>query len=532
VFTFKQHIIRRLAVALGVVIVAWLLPAGCIQNDLPYPNIQANFTSFQAEYMLGAAQIDSINRIVNITLGEEADISAVRVTGFELSPAGAAVASELPAVIDLSESYAVTLELYRSYRWIIKATQTIERTFSISGQVGASVIDVPGRRVIAYVPSGTDLTKIHVDSVKLGSVNEFMAPNLNGRTVDFSSPIRVAVTDYDRTATWTIYVVETDVAVSVTSVDAWTRVAWLYGSAEAGKDNGFEYRATTDSDWTRVPADWITTTGGSFHARLKNLQPETAYEARAYSDSDVSAVATFTTGSEQQMPNTGFDSWWLDGKVWNPWSEDGSSFWDTGNKGATTLGASNSVPTSDTYSGSGQAAMLQSKFVGIATVGKLAAGNIFSGTYVRTDGTNGILNFGREFTQRPTRLTGYMKYECAEISSVGTDSEYQSWKGRPDTANIYIALADWSAPLEVRTNPKNRQLFDPNGDGIIAYGSVQYGETIANYVKFSIELNYRSTSRVPCYILVVASASKYGDFFVGGNGSVLYIDDLKLEYDY
>jgi hypothetical protein len=521
-------------VALCAVIAAWLLPTGCIQNDLPYPNIQANFTSFRAEHMLGSAQIDSVNRIVSLTLGEEADITAVHITGFELSPAGSAVASDLPATIDLSQPYAVTLELYRSYQWIIKASQSIERLFNLSGQIGASVIDVPARRVIAYVPSGTDVTKLHVDSIKLGSVNEFMAPNLNGRTIDFSTPIRVAVTDYDRTASWTIYVVETDVAVSITSADAWTRVAWVYGSAEAGKNNGFEYRPAggSDSDWTRVPSDWITTSGGSFYARLKNLQPETAYEVRAYSDSDVSAITTITTGSEEQMPNTGLDSWWLDGKVWNPWSEDGTSFWDTGNKGATTLGASNSVPTTDTYSGTGQAAMLQSKFVGIATVGKLAAGNIFTGTYVRTDGTNGILNFGREFTQRPTRLTGYMKYECAEITSVGNDTEYQSWKGRPDTANIYIALADWSAPLEVRTNPKNRQLFDPNGDGIIAYGSVQYGETVANYTKFSIELNYRSTSRVPRYIVVVASASKYGDFFVGGNGSVLYVDDLKLEYDY
>ncbi|MDE5959041.1 MAG: PCMD domain-containing protein, partial [Muribaculaceae bacterium] len=72
----------------------------------------------------------------------------------------------------------------------------------------------------------------------------------------------------------------------------------------------------------------------------------------------------------------------------------------------------------------------------------------------------------------------------------------------------------------------------PDSPEVIAYGSVQYGETIEQWTKFDIELNYRSTSRVPNYILVVASASKYGDYFVGGNGSVLCIDNFKLEYDY
>ena len=66
-------------------------------------------------------------------------------------------------------------------------------------------------------------------------------------------------------------------------------------------------------------------------------------------------------------------------------------FWDTGNKGATTLGSSNTIPTGDTSNGTGKAAKLESRFVGVAGIGKFAAGNIFAGSYVRTDGTNGVL---------------------------------------------------------------------------------------------------------------------------------------------
>ncbi|MDE7471164.1 MAG: PCMD domain-containing protein, partial [Paramuribaculum sp.] len=45
-------------------------------------------------------------------------------------------------------------------------------------------------------------------------------------------------------------------------------------------------------------------------------------------------------------------------------------------------------------------------------------------------------------------------------------------------------------------------------------------------------LDYRSTSRVPNYIMIVASASKYGDFFTGGAGSTLLVKKLELIYDY
>ena len=67
---------------------------------------------------------------------------------------------------------------------------------------------------------------------------------------------------------------------------------------------------------------------------------------------------------------------------------------------------------------------------------------------------------------------------------------------------------------------------------MVAYGKIEYGETISQYIPFEFELDYRSTSRIPKYILITASASKYGDYFTGGAGSVLYLDDLELLYDY
>ena len=240
----------------------------------------------------------------------------------------------------------------------------------------------------------------------------------------------------------------------------------------------------------------------------------------------------FVTGSEPQMPNSDFDLWWLSKKVWNPWAEGGESYWDTGNKGAATMGQSNSIPSDQTVSGTGYCAELQSKFVGLGPVGKLASGSIFTGEYLRTDGTNGVLKFGRRFTSRPTRLTGYVRYSGAPISSIGSEPQFADWRDRPDTGNVYVALTSWADPLEVRTNPRDRQLFDPQDPGVIAYGRVEYTGDTDGWVPFSIDIDYRTTSVEPTHILVVAAASKWGDYFVGGSGSVMFIDDFKLEYDY
>ncbi len=511
-------------------IAATLLLVGCIKNDIPYPRIQPNFTAFVVEGQTQAANIDTINRTVTVFLGEGADIYNVRVDSFAISPGYLADSLALAGTLNLSSSLDVDLELYQTYTWTISASQTIERYFTVASQVGASVIDVPAHRVVAYVAEGCDLTKLQVQSIKLGSTESTMTPDLNGRIADFSHPVEVTVTDYGRETVWTIYVTTTDAAVTTSRVDAWTNVAWLYGEAEVGKDNGFEYRLASDDTWTRVPSDWVTHDGGSFTARLIHLLPETDYVARAYSDEDYGAEIPFTTESIAELPNGSMDNWWLDGKVWCPWAEGGTPYWDTGNKGATTLGSSNSVPTTDTSSGSGRAAMLQTKFVGIGVIGKLAAGNLFIGKYVRTDGTNGVLAFGQEFTLRPTYLKGYMKYHSAPISS--TTTGFTDWKDRPDTAAIWIALLDCDEPYEIRTNPSNRRVFDPNGPEVVAYGALNYGYDVTEYTPFTIELKYVATNRKPKYIVVVASASKYGDYFTGGDGSVLYVDDFVLEYDY
>ena len=55
--------------------------------------------------------------------------------------------------------------------------------------------------------------------------------------------------------------------------------------------------------------------------------------------------------------------------------------------------------------------------------------------------------------------------------------------------------------------------------------------TGGEYKEFTIELEYRDTERKPTYVLIVATASKYADYFTGGNGSTLYIDEFEFLFE-
>ena len=527
--------LRRLNAGWAARIVPGLLMifalGGCIKNDIPYPRIQPNFVTVEADGLLKPAEIDSANRLVTLVFDETVNIRSVEITSYTLTPGARLVEGNLDQPLDLSKYFICTLGLYQDYDWVIRGEQTIERYFTVENQVGASVIDVGGRRVKVEVSSANGgLKAVKVLTAKLGPAGSTVTPSLAGETIDLTSPLEVTLTAYGEDVTWTIFGEEVTSNVQTVRADAWTNVAWIYGAGIDGADNGVEYRLYGTQEWQKAPAGWITNTGGTFNARLTGLNPETDYEARAYSGEEFGETVRFTTGSIVQLPNSDFENWSENGKIWQPWAEGATPYWDTGNKGATTLGSSNVLPTNSTSTGTGRAAMLKTEFKGIGMIGKLAAGSIFAGVYLPTDGTNGILSFGREFTQRPTRLRGYFNYKTAPISK--TNTQFKDLMGEPDTCIVWCALIDAPQPFECRTNPNNLNLFNPSGADVIAYGKMQCGEDVPQYVPFEITLDYTSTSRVPRYILVVASSSKYGDYFTGGEGAVMCLDDLELLYDY
>lgn len=529
----------KTTIQLLIAIIATCCLSGCIKNDIPYPRIPQEILALAAEGEVSPSVIDAESLTATITLGEDVNIRKVKFTEFEYTDGAECNENLLEGTYDLSKPISVTLRKYQSYQWIIEARQTIDRYFTIEGQIGESVIDVPGRRIIVTIPDNLNLKQLKVTSIKLGPAGlTSVTPDVKaGDIMDFTRPLRLEVKYFDRTEQWSIYIQISEILVSTTAVDPWSQVIWAYGAGPDDALNGFEYRKKGDTDWILVPDNLVTHKGGAFSCHIPHLTPLTPYEVRAFTkigeDCRYGNPVEVTTQATKDLIDGDFDQWWLkNDKIWCPWNKDGSRFWDTGNTGATTLGNSNVVPSEFTPDGSGKSAKLETKFVGIGALGKLAAGSIFTGEFVKVDGTNGILNFGRQWGLRPTKLKGYMHYTTGPVNYPKNGGEFPHLIGRPDSCHIYIAMTDWTAPFEIRTNPRNRQLFDKNSPSVIAYGELILGHNTNGWQEFEIVLTYRSTSRIPSYIQITAAASKYGDYFTGSTDACLYVDQFSLSYDY
>lgn len=521
-----RFVIKSLA-CISVII---LMLTGCIKNDIPYPRIPQNIISLVAEGEARSASINSETNEVTVYLEETVDIQNVKFVNYEYSEGATSEPDLLEGSYNLTNPIIVTLYKYYDYDWTIKAEQTIERYFSIEGQIGESVIDDIAKRVIVTMPEGTDLKDLTLQQIKLGPAGiTTMSPDLKPGKIDLSYPLRVAVECFGRTEYWTIYVELSELVVSTSRVDAWSEVVWAYGDGPSDVKNGFQYREASSSDWIDVPMSLVTQVQGAFSCYIPHLKPLTEYVVRAVSGNDKGNEVKVTTQATADLPDGDFENWCQIGKVIFPYAEVGEQFWDTGNTGSATLGQNLTVPSDHTPTGSGKSAECTTKFVGIVGIGKLGAGSLFTGKFRKVDGTNGILDFGRPWILRPTKLKGYFQYKGKNIDYAS--SELSVLKGRPDTCIIYVALTDWTAPYEIRTNPKNRILFDKDASYVIGYGQMQYSGTMDDFKEFEIDIKYKDTSKVPSYIQVTCATSKYGDYFTGGNGSVMWVDQFSFGWD-
>lgn len=544
-----HHIRIRTVVILGCLSLLF----SCIENDIPYPYREGNITDFAVEGLVsGSLEIDKTKGTVTVEVSDAVNLDSLRIERFVVTndasilmdsascvdfksfpTKGFSSLDSLPrstnTYVNFSSVVPVVLQTYQNYPWKIKVNQTIDRSISVSNQVGDPVIDEANRQVIVYVAKEQRLDSIPVSRMNLGGSVGTVVPDPTTVT-DFSRPQIFEVTRFSITETWKVTILHTEggTASEGNAFPMATQIR-ISGKIQSGKTPVIEYKEKTATTWKALPEGNVKVDGTSFTAVLTGLSAGTTYVYRVVVDGATGAESECTTANPVTLTNGSFDDWSQDGKIWNPWPATGVSFWDTGNKGATTLGDSNTVPTDDTSSGTGKAAKLQSKFVGLLGIGKLAAGNIFAGSYVKTDGTNGILSFGRPFESYPVKLKFKYKYTSAEINKSG-DSDYEYLMGRPDSCHVYIALSDKSEPYEIKTRKTERKLFDKNDKNVIAYGEFISAETVSGYKECTIELEYRDY-RKPKYLILVASASKYGDYFTGGDGSMLYLDEMELIYE-
>lgn len=331
------------------------------------------------------------------------------------------------------------------------------------------------------------------------------------------------------------------------SANPWSQLAYLTAT-DITLDSGdlsslkFQYRPKNTDTWMDV-ATTVNAAASSASATLKGLTSATAYEYRL-TDGEISiATGEFTTETEIALYNGSFDKWFTDGSIIyaideadaTQWDSNKKliSFWDSGNPGAS-LGNANPTSGENTivHTAGGMSAKMASQFVGIGRfLGQFAAGNLYTGHFVKTIGTSGAeLQFGSSFESRPTQLHGYVHYTPGTVDYVSDKAPLS--KGDTDQNDIYIALSDKPEPYTINTKEATFINYDTDPN-IIAYGKLSdadRGSTNNEWREFTIDLKYRDLSRKPKYIIIVASASRYGDYFEGSTSSVMYVDDFSLIY--
>lgn len=327
----------------------------------------------------------------------------------------------------------------------------------------------------------------------------------------------------------------TDVSYTTT-----TFVATIVKPDELTGNVGFNYREKGASDWIFVAG---TNNGTTLTATVDNLKFGTPYEYCAVAGGYTSPAKELTTLTPPQLPNASFEQTSTASDKALMFSADPNDFyWDSGNHGSQKMSKNVTEVTTKYFHSGKQGLCLHSQFVGIGSfAGKFAAGNIFVGKYLATEGMDGVLGWGRPFNCpiRPKALKVWARYEPVNITHDNTSLPSVS-KGDPDNGIVYIALVTdqtmsynsetW--PQIVKTSSSSRQLFDPSGSNVVAYGEHVFtsATTEPGLVEITIPLNDVNPNLTVSNIIIVASASRYGDYFVGGNGSLLYLDDFELVY--
>lgn len=317
-------------------------------------------------------------------------------------------------------------------------------------------------------------------------------------------------------------------ALNCNRYNIWAKFATIAGQwYTIDRPSGITFEYSKDQNtWNKVSPENIQFNEAtkSLTVRLTRLEPGTVYYYRTVSDNFISdQVKSFTTEEAFVVPYLSFDNWYDDkGPVVGETSD--NIIWDSGNKGGSGFGFTPTTQeTVDVVRGS--AVRMESMWAAV----KFAAGNIYTGSFGGTHSvTQAKINFGIPYTGRPTTLSGYYKYAPKTVNR----GNQAGMSGKQDSCHIYIALLDWTAPHVVDSKyPETNLDMSTNNKSVIAFGEVKESRTMSEYEHFTIQLDYRNKEKIPSYILIIASASKYGDYFTGAEGSTLLIDEFELGFD-
>ncbi len=585
---------------LAIILFSALSLASCIKNDLPKPVVDLFIASLDVEGTDGEIILDRSTYTATIPLAEATNIEAVQ---FNTITFGADVVTNINytaddsqivvskdlnnKVVNMSQPEYITLSYFQTYEWKIVATQTINRIWTVDGQIGSTEWDIEGHRAIVKRRQDYPLNDVKTTDVRFGPRPTYDYPEVaemptNFDNAEMSRTITVAA--HGGSTIWELIIEPTEVALDFEYVSAGANVIWIKAANIDGASIQFAYRKRGSEEWLKVNDEWYAADSknpynryeeGFVKAVIRGLEPGTEYEVIGYADEKQSDVKIVTTSTLYQLPNSQMEEWakftnnqelLLKGEAgpcWYPFSSVLDMFWATGNPGGTSLGEKynltypvykNANPENVPPGSTGEV----SAFMGSQSVlnMKFAAGNLFVGHYGETLGTNAKIYFGRNIDQnvKPVALRFKIKYSRGGINWITINNKYQSAStgteyhigskqikiigGQPDVAKVFFCLTDWAEPHCVNSADE-KTFFDPRtAEGVFGLGYFDSDSTPELVVEdtdkwhtMTLPIEYSNPEVVPSVLLLTFTCSGYGDYFTGSSESWMYVDDIELLYD-
>ena len=235
---------------------------------------------------------------------------------------------------------------------------------------------------------------------------------------------------------------------------------------------------------------------------VEGVNPGSQYFVRmravnAHGTSPNSSAREVQTRQRNVLPNMDVEEWITYPNYENPYPE---GIWASANKVVDLNPDIYPVllfKSDEAYSGNYAAKMVTNEAVGMP----LLTGSMSTGVFtVNLQNPLKSMISGVPYKSRPARFQGYYKY-------MGVDG---------DSCEIRTTLTRWDASAKQK---------EKIGEAVF-----RTTDLIEDYTFFDLEIVYFSTAN-PDTIDVVFAASAGGEYFVGGVGSTLYIDDFDLIFE-
>lgn len=203
--------------------------------------------------------------------------------------------------------------------------------------------------------------------------------------------------------------------------------------------------------------------------------------------------------------------------------------WETSNPGTSFLGIINATEETDDVV-SGSAVRLETATIGITGI---ASSTIYTGEFELdlSDPANSA-KLGLEFQKRPKNISFHYKYTPGDVYQQFTGAVGTEIPG-VDSCLVYMYLQKREGNAIERIGTAAMQNSDTVTEWTAKTLTVQYGEIANPEAGFKLrpeETGWADADTTPTHIIIVFASSSAGDYFRGAIGSLMYVDEIAIEY--